>query len=143
MTAERVGNVFFGAGTGDLAGLDITCQQAATIRAIMDQLPRFDIYSPVYVVKKFELSVPAPADPDPILADAIAAGIIRARRPDVYLEIVTGMIDDAGTMAEIYCRKYRHLAIGPRGGIRDLHPHRTRRVSLFEAMNSSAYSLID
>jgi ABC-type amino acid transport substrate-binding protein len=59
--------------SGDLAGLDITRQQAATIRAIIGQLPRFDIYSPVYVVKKMELSIPAPEDPDPILADAIAA----------------------------------------------------------------------
>ena len=36
---------------------------------------------------------------------------------DVQLLVVVGLVGDEGTQAEIYCRQFRQVFIGPRGGI--------------------------
>ena len=43
-----------------------------------------------------------------------------------YLLVVLGMVGDEGTMASVFCRNRRHIAIGPRGGL-----------TLFNAKNKS------
>lgn len=42
----------------------------------------------------------------------------------VFLSTEVGRKNDAGTAAEIFCRKVRLIAIGPRGGCRLLNPRR-------------------
>jgi len=129
--------------SGDLSGLDITKQQARTIRAIIDALPEFDFYGrpDQYEIKSLRLSI---TDRDTF--DDIDRDVLGSHRFPVYLVTETGMVDDEGTMAELYCRKYRHLYIGPRGGIRNMHTGRSNHpwpVSLFDAMNRCHYDLMD
>ena len=123
--------------TGDYTGISLTPAQARTLAALRDRLPEFDFYgSPdKYEVKQFELSQ---AEPDQELTALLRAAGMRVRRPDVFVQIVTGMKDDTGTLAEVYCRKYRFLKIGPRGGLESSPINRKgfRPVSLFDALNS-------
>jgi len=44
--------------------------------------------------------------------------LISARREWIegFFTITTGMIDDEGTAAQLFCRDYRFIAIGERGG---------------------------
>jgi hypothetical protein len=46
-------------------------------------------------------------------------------RTFVVLEV--GMVGDEGSAASIYCRDYRHVVIGKRGGIELLNPKPTKR----------------
>ena len=123
--------------TGDYTGIRLTPAQVRTLDAIRAQIPRFDYYGHPddYEIKQFELSQ---ADPDPVLAELMQSAGMRPRRPDVFLHVVTGMVNDAGTMAEYFCRKHRHLCIGPRGGISSSPITRNgfKPVSLFDALNS-------
>jgi hypothetical protein len=41
-----------------------------------------------------------------------------------YLVIETGMPNDAGTAASIFCRDHRHIRIGKRGGLTLCNPSR-------------------
>lgn len=43
----------------------------------------------------------------------------------VVLEV--GMVSDEGTMASVFCRDYRHLWIGKRGGIELLNPRGVKK----------------
>ena len=123
--------------TGDYTGIRLTSAQVRTLDALRANLPKFDYYGHPedYEIKRFELSQ---AEPDPALAELMQAVGMRPRKPDVFVLITTGMIDDAGTMAEFYCRKHRHLKIGPRGGIESSPINRKgfRPVSLFDALNT-------
>lgn len=123
--------------SGDYTGVSLTPSQARTLDRIRSMIPRFDFYGrpDKYEIKKLEISQ---AIPDPELTELFARAGIRTRKPDVFVHIVTGMKDDTGTMAEVYCRKYRHLKIGPRGGVESSPVTRSgfRSVSLFDAMNS-------
>ena len=121
--------------TGDYSGVTLTPAQVRTLNALRRDLPRFDYYGrpEKYETKKFELSqyVSAPDMPE---------RIARACSASVYVYIVTGRRDDDGTMAAALCRKYRHLSIGPRGGIKSApvrpgHGNSFRPVSLFDALN--------
>lgn len=127
--------------SGNYAGLSLTRAQIRTLDALRARLPEFDFYGrpECYEIKQFELSQ---AVPDPELVALLASAGIRSRRPDVFIQIVTGLKDDAGTMAEVYCRKYRHLKIGPRGGIESSPVTRSgfHSVSLFDALNSEYWT---
>lgn len=127
--------------SGDYSGISLTPAQVRTLEALRARLPEFDFYgSPDrYEIKKLELSQ---AEPDPDIVALMASAGMRARKPDVFAVIVTGMKDDAGTLAEVYCRKYRHLKIGPRGGIESSPVTRSgfRPVSLFTALNSEYWT---
>lgn len=127
--------------SGDYTGINLTPAQAGKLDALRARLPEFDFYgSPDrYEIKKLEISQ---AEPDPELAALCASVGIRVRHPDIFVSIVTGMKDDDGTLAEIYCRKYRHLKIGPRGGMESSPITRTgfRPVSLFDALNSEYWT---
>lgn len=43
-----------------------------------------------------------------------------------FLIIETGMVEDEGTMAAIFARSRRHIAVTPRGGIQLLNAKRER-----------------
>ena len=129
--------------SGDYTGIDMTPAQIRTLDAIREKLPRFDFYGDPgqYEIKVFEVSQ---ADPDPELTALLTSAGIRSRRPDVFVSITTGMIGDDGTMAAVLCRKYRHLKIGPRGGIASapVTAGRSgfRSVSLFDALNTEYWT---
>lgn len=121
---------------GDYTGISLTPAQARTLDEIRSRLPEFDFYGRPddYEIKKLELSQ---AEPDPeIIALRTRLGM-RAERPSVFVDIITGMKNDAGTMAEIYCRKRRFFKIGPRGGIESSPISRKgfRPVSMFDLLN--------
>lgn len=105
--------------------------QIRALLAIEKEIPKFDFYGDreKYEIKLFEIKQFS-RDPD----------LYREPGP-VYVTIITGLKNDAGTMAEIYCRKYRHFSIGPRGGIKTyIINHSThsawQSVSMFDLLNS-------
>lgn len=125
--------------SGDYSGLNLSAAQVRVIDSIRSALPRFDFYgSGDYEIKQFEIMQ---ADKDPELDALLRSAGSRCSANAVYLHIITGMKNDSGTAAEYYCRKYRHLKIGPRGGISSCGKDRSdfRPVSLFDAMNKEYY----
>lgn len=126
---------------GDYTGISLTPAQARTLDEIRSRLPYFDFYGRPddYEIKKLELSQ---AEPDPEIIALRASLGMRTRMPDVFVAIITGMKNDDGTMAEIYCRKRRFLKIGPRGGIESSPISRKgfRPVSLFTLLNSEYWN---
>lgn len=129
--------------TGNYTGIDITPAQANTLDAIIKRLPEFDFYGHPdrYEIKALDISQ---AEPDQELTVLLSSAGIRTSRPAIFVSITTGMIDDDGTLASIYSRKYRHLKIGPRGGISSAPATASRSgfrpVSLFEALNSEYWT---
>ena len=123
--------------SGDYTGIRMTPAQSRTLATFLSRLPDFDFYgSPDrYEIKKLELSQ---AEPDPELTALLVSVGMRPKHPSVFVSVVTGMVDDEGTLAEVYCRKYRHLCIGPRGGLQSSLVTDTgfRPVSIFQALNS-------
>lgn len=94
----------------------MTKAQAETIQRIKRDIPYFDFYgSDNYEIKEFKIEE----------FDAF-----------ISLSIVTGMKDDAGTMAALLCRKYRLGFIGKRGGVSIVNSKgHTVRCSVFDFMN--------
>ena len=94
----------------------MTNSQQRVITEIKTRLPYFDFYSSDdYEIKEFEVT-----DYDSFVS--------------VY--IVTGMINDEGTMAACLCRKYRHGFIGKKGGLSYMNGKSNRvGCSVFEFLN--------
>lgn len=126
---------------GDYTGIRLTPAQIRTLNTIRESLPKYDFYGGPdrYEIKKFSLSQ---YEMDPEIVDLIIRAGRRVPKPDVFVTIDTGMKDDEGTMASIYCRKYRSLKIGPRGGIESctIHQRRFRPVSLLAALNTEYWT---
>lgn len=126
---------------GDYTGLRLTPAQIRTLDTIRENLPKYDFYGGPdrYEIKKFNLSQ---AEMDPEIVDLITSAGRRVPKPDVFVTIDTGMKNDDGTLASIYCRKYRHLKIGPRGGIESctINQRTFRPVSLLAALNTEYWT---
>ena len=130
--------------SGSAPDLQLTPAQRRALEMIAEALPHFDFYGrpDAYQVKEF--TVIQYASDDETDARVFAETNFR---PSIYVNIVTGLANDEGTAAEIYCRKYRSLAIGPRGGIKAMQVphagkpgHGYRAVSLFDAMNTEYWN---
>lgn len=54
-----------------------------------------------------------------------------------YVVIETGLIGDEGSAASIFCRDYRHIAIGKNGGLTLMNPKRKREsLGFFNCVHS-------
>ena len=126
--------------SGDYTGLQLSSAQRRVLHAIWSKIPYFDFYGgpEEYEVKKFEVSQPGASDFDDLRRSR--GGRVSCK--PIFVYIVTGMRNDDGTMASVFCRKKRHLCIGPRGGISASSMDRKgfRSVSLFDAMNSEYWT---
>ena len=93
--------------------------KVAKIKAIADKLTAEILANNSatgnYEIKEVELKIlESEIEPIVIGGKVIAKG---SRRFFGSFSIRAGMVDDEGTLAQAFCRDYRHIMIGERGGL--------------------------
>lgn len=97
----------------------MTKAQEKTLNEIKNRIPYFDFYdSP----DKYELKEWKEWEPN--------------RDGSFMVTFVTGMKDDSGTLAAVFCRKHRTFWVGVRGGVRVMNENfKFVRTTVFDLMN--------